>query len=311
MGGRVYDPNLGRFLSADLFIQSPYDSQNYNRYSYVGNNPLSYIDPTGYKRGTTGSSCDADSCYVTAPRPTGPTADQLSYLGSLQNGSSLTFFYGGTNSANLQFYGGVIGGVFADPTAAGTESVIALAEAIDAGFSQANSALGAAVAASSNAARKAAGVGLERVVASLGTLGRIAMASPVGAAVVAMTPTKMGDGTLTGNAALVREQTDHGKIYYHYTSEEKLQSILSTGVKIMPGSSGKVYVTKYPMSPAYAHQALFMGARNKTATHVLMFTLKEGVPLLPGDQPNELIHYGTLRMGRQIENLVYSGVNPF
>ncbi|HEY8938651.1 MAG TPA: RHS repeat-associated core domain-containing protein, partial [Cellvibrio sp.] len=50
MGGRVYDPNLGRFLSADLFIQSPYDSQNYNRYSYVGNNPLSYTDPTGYKR---------------------------------------------------------------------------------------------------------------------------------------------------------------------------------------------------------------------------------------------------------------------
>jgi hypothetical protein len=49
MGGRVYDPNLGRFLSADLFVQSPYDTQNYNRYSYVGNNPLSFIDPTGYR----------------------------------------------------------------------------------------------------------------------------------------------------------------------------------------------------------------------------------------------------------------------
>jgi RHS repeat-associated protein len=48
MGGRVYDPSLGRFLSADLFIQSPYDSQSYNRYSYTFNNPLSYIDPTGY-----------------------------------------------------------------------------------------------------------------------------------------------------------------------------------------------------------------------------------------------------------------------
>ena len=33
MGGRVYDPNLGRFLSADLFIQSPYDTQSFNRYS--------------------------------------------------------------------------------------------------------------------------------------------------------------------------------------------------------------------------------------------------------------------------------------
>jgi RHS repeat-associated protein len=48
MGGRVYDPSLGRFLSADLFVQSPYDSQSFNRYSYTFNNPLSYTDPTGY-----------------------------------------------------------------------------------------------------------------------------------------------------------------------------------------------------------------------------------------------------------------------
>ncbi|MES2674527.1 MAG: RHS repeat-associated core domain-containing protein [Pseudomonadota bacterium] len=49
MGGRVYDPGLGRFLSADLFIQSPYSSQSFNRYSYVANNPLSHVDPSGYE----------------------------------------------------------------------------------------------------------------------------------------------------------------------------------------------------------------------------------------------------------------------
>lgn len=49
MGGRVYDPGLGRFLSADLFVQSPYSSQSFNRYSYVANNPLSNVDPTGYE----------------------------------------------------------------------------------------------------------------------------------------------------------------------------------------------------------------------------------------------------------------------
>jgi RHS repeat-associated protein len=48
MGGRIYDPTLGRFLQADPFIQAPKNSQSYNRYSYVLNNPLSYTDPSGY-----------------------------------------------------------------------------------------------------------------------------------------------------------------------------------------------------------------------------------------------------------------------
>ncbi len=48
MGGRVYDPKIGRFLSADPNIQNPIASQSFNRYSYVGNNPLSYYDPSGY-----------------------------------------------------------------------------------------------------------------------------------------------------------------------------------------------------------------------------------------------------------------------
>lgn len=47
MQGRVYDPTIGRFLSPDFFVQDPYSSQNYNRYSYVLNNPLSYTDPDG------------------------------------------------------------------------------------------------------------------------------------------------------------------------------------------------------------------------------------------------------------------------
>lgn len=48
MNGRVYDPVLGRFLSADPNIQFAGDTQSYNRYSYVSNNPLKYTDPSGY-----------------------------------------------------------------------------------------------------------------------------------------------------------------------------------------------------------------------------------------------------------------------
>jgi RHS repeat-associated protein len=48
MNGRVYDQNIGRFLSPDPNIQAPYNTQSYNRYSYVLNNPLKYTDPSGY-----------------------------------------------------------------------------------------------------------------------------------------------------------------------------------------------------------------------------------------------------------------------
>ncbi|TBR41535.1 hypothetical protein CBF23_009475 [Marinomonas agarivorans] len=48
MNGRVYDPSIARFVSADPFIQAPSYLQSYNRYSYVWNNPLNATDPSGY-----------------------------------------------------------------------------------------------------------------------------------------------------------------------------------------------------------------------------------------------------------------------
>jgi RHS repeat-associated protein len=47
MNGRVYDPQLGIFISPDNFIQAPDFTQNYNRYGYCLNNPLMYSDPSG------------------------------------------------------------------------------------------------------------------------------------------------------------------------------------------------------------------------------------------------------------------------
>jgi RHS repeat-associated protein len=48
MNGRVYDPFTAKFLSGDPLIQDPMNGQNYNRYSYVLNNPTNLIDPTGF-----------------------------------------------------------------------------------------------------------------------------------------------------------------------------------------------------------------------------------------------------------------------
>ena len=48
MNGRIYDPELGRFLSPDPNIPEPGNTQAFNRYAYVYNNPLSYTDPSGF-----------------------------------------------------------------------------------------------------------------------------------------------------------------------------------------------------------------------------------------------------------------------
>jgi RHS repeat-associated protein len=48
MKGRLLDPKLGRFLSADPIIAHPGFSQSWNPFSYVLNNPLAYVDPSGF-----------------------------------------------------------------------------------------------------------------------------------------------------------------------------------------------------------------------------------------------------------------------
>ena len=47
MNGRLYDPLLRRFLNADENIQDPQNTQVYNKYAYVINNPLIYTDASG------------------------------------------------------------------------------------------------------------------------------------------------------------------------------------------------------------------------------------------------------------------------
>lgn len=47
MNGRLYDPKIHRFIQPDNNIQDAANVQNYNRYSYVLNNPLKYTDQTG------------------------------------------------------------------------------------------------------------------------------------------------------------------------------------------------------------------------------------------------------------------------
>jgi RHS repeat-associated protein len=48
-GARWYDAYLSRFTSPDTIIPNQYNPLAYDRYSYVFNNPIRFIDPSGFK----------------------------------------------------------------------------------------------------------------------------------------------------------------------------------------------------------------------------------------------------------------------
>ena len=48
LNSRYYDPNTGRFLNADEYINANGDLLGFNMFVYCSNNPIMYVDPTGY-----------------------------------------------------------------------------------------------------------------------------------------------------------------------------------------------------------------------------------------------------------------------
>ncbi len=91
MGGRIYDPKLARFMSADPIVSDLTNVQRLNRYSYVLNSPLSYTDPTGFD---STHDCPDGNCnngvygYITVTAQHGGTGLP----------SSMVFGYGGGGS---------------------------------------------------------------------------------------------------------------------------------------------------------------------------------------------------------------------
>lgn len=82
-GGRIYDAEIGRFLSVDPLTPIHATSQAFNPYSYVRNNPLTRIDPSGFLEETElikkgfyyadpeGGMYTFEDCEVSSACPTG------------------------------------------------------------------------------------------------------------------------------------------------------------------------------------------------------------------------------------------------
>ena len=102
MNGRVYDPEIGRFLSPDPLVQAPYNTQSYNRYSYVFNNPLSYTDPTGYQSQGANQN-DYEEIPVYAPSRDQQEIDRRNQAFKDNNTATLMSFQIQTQSQNGYF----------------------------------------------------------------------------------------------------------------------------------------------------------------------------------------------------------------
>ncbi|WP_437306261.1 RHS repeat-associated core domain-containing protein [Sorangium sp. So ce388] len=84
--GRMYDPRLKRVLTPDPVVSAPLFGQSYNRYSYVLNDPLNLVDPTGYE--PTGPDCTTCAPW-TPPQPPG-----------VEGGGGVTLISGGSGDGD-------------------------------------------------------------------------------------------------------------------------------------------------------------------------------------------------------------------
>lgn len=93
MNGRMYDPAVGRFISADPSVPYPDDMQSYNRYAYVRNNPTGFVDPSGY------ADIGALSNFTSIPTLPPGSSPSGGFTFNLYYGSGGQRYYQGPGSA--------------------------------------------------------------------------------------------------------------------------------------------------------------------------------------------------------------------
>jgi RHS repeat-associated protein len=82
MNGRVYEPALGKFMSADPMVTYPSRATSFNRYAYGMDNPLRFVDPTGFQ--VEGVDTNGNATGVSPENDSGQKVDQGNLAGNNQ-----------------------------------------------------------------------------------------------------------------------------------------------------------------------------------------------------------------------------------
>ncbi|MEM8922821.1 MAG: RHS repeat-associated core domain-containing protein [Actinomycetota bacterium] len=101
-GARYYDPTIGQFTQPDTLIPNQLHSQDWNRYAYVRNNPITYNDPTGHEPCRRFGICNGITSVanrtVNLPRVTTAPARPAPASGATGGSSGSTAAVSGTSS---------------------------------------------------------------------------------------------------------------------------------------------------------------------------------------------------------------------
>jgi len=115
MGSRLYDPAQARFINADGEIPDLFSTQDFNRYAFVRNNPLSFRDPAGADGQPVPQQEDPEDPEPMDPLPSTDQSGTVTTADGAGNWTTFSFnddsqYMGTVNWGGPQFAPGIGGG---------------------------------------------------------------------------------------------------------------------------------------------------------------------------------------------------------
>ena len=119
MNARFYVPTLNRFASADTIVPDPANPQSFNRYSYVRNSPLNFLDPSGHcESGYADAEYDNYACWELAHSLSEKHGISVDYFGVMTLEQLQDEAYAQVLAFTLDRLDAVMGGAITDAEAA-------------------------------------------------------------------------------------------------------------------------------------------------------------------------------------------------